>query len=87
MKSHANDGFCKLFDALPTDVQEKARQTYTLFRENPFDPRLQFKELGGSGGIWSVRIGLRWRALGRRVGNDIYWYWIGSHSGYDNRTR
>jgi hypothetical protein len=85
MKSHANDGFWKLYAALPADVQEKARQAYTLFRENPFDPRLQFKELAGSEGTWSVRIGLRWRALSRRAGNDIYW--IGSHSGNDNRTR
>jgi len=54
------------------DVQEEARRAYGLFRRDPFDPRLQFKQLGGRKGLWSARIGRNWRVLGRRVDNDIY---------------
>ena len=25
----------------------------------------------------------RWRALGRRDGNTVTWFWIGSHAEYD----
>jgi hypothetical protein len=33
--------------------------------------------------VYSIRIGNDWRALGQRSGDDIVWYWIGSHSEYD----
>jgi hypothetical protein len=33
--------------------------------------------------VWSVRAGLGWRALGVRVGDVMFWYWIGSHGDYD----
>ncbi len=33
--------------------------------------------------IYSVRIGLDYRALGVREGDDIVWFWIGSHADYD----
>lgn len=33
--------------------------------------------------IYSIRIGQGYRALGERAGNEITWYWIGSHSEYD----
>ncbi len=33
--------------------------------------------------IDSVRISLDHRALGVRAGEDIVWFWIGSHADYD----
>jgi len=48
---------------------------------DPFHAPLQFKEVRP--GIWSVRIGLHWRALARRNGEDLQWFWIGSHADYD----
>jgi hypothetical protein len=33
--------------------------------------------------MWSVRIGLSYRALGYIENKEIVWYWIGSHSEYD----
>jgi hypothetical protein len=32
---------------------------------------------------WSVRIGLRYRALAREVDGGYLWFWIGSHADYD----
>jgi len=43
---------------------------------------LQFKKLEGEDNIYSVRIGLEYRALAV-MKDRIVWYWIGSHSGYD----
>jgi hypothetical protein len=30
-----------------------------------------------------VRVGLAYRALGVRDGDDMIWFWIGSHGDYD----
>jgi hypothetical protein len=43
---------------------------------------LQFKRIRGD--VYSVRIGLHFRALGKRSAEDeITWFWIGSHAEYD----
>ena len=34
--------------------------------------------------IYSVRIGLSYRAVGLYEGDTIIWYWIGSHADYDH---
>ena len=36
--------------------------------------------------IWSVRIGIGWRALGviKTDEDKIVWFWVGSHAEYDN---
>ena len=33
--------------------------------------------------MYSVRIGLRYRALGVKTPDGVLWYWIGSHADYD----
>ena len=33
--------------------------------------------------IYSVRIGLGYRALGLLEGTVVTWFWIGSHADYD----
>ena len=68
---------------MPADVQEEADKAFALFQTDPFHPGLQFKELRGHPGYWSVRIGRRWRALGERRGSDVYWFWIGPHTEYE----
>ena len=37
--------------------------------------------------IMSVRVGLGYRALGTMHGEDILWFWIGSHADYDRLVR
>jgi len=34
-------------------------------------------------GLWSVRVGEHYRALGIDVKEGIYWIWIGAHAEYD----
>ena len=87
MNSHTTDKFRKAFAELPADVQKHARQAYRLFIENPYHPSLHFKPIHPTRPIYSVRIRLDYRAVGVRDGDDIIWYWVGSHAEYDKLIR
>jgi len=87
MNSHTTDKFRKAFAELPADVQKQAQQAYRLFIENPYHPSLHFKPIHPTRPIYSVRIRLDYRAVGVRDGDDIIWYWVGSHAEYDNLIR
>ena len=69
---------------LPTRVRLQARDAYVLLQRNPNHPGLRFKRLQGEEALYSVRIGLRYRALGRLEGETVVWFWIGSHAEYDS---
>ena len=73
--------FWPCFEHLPREVQEIAREKYRVWCDDPFHRSLYFKEL--MPGIWSVRINMQYRALGRRRGETVVWFWIGSHAEYD----
>lgn len=81
MISKTHEDFWTCFNALPEAVQKLARDKFQLWRKEAFAPSLQFKELLND--VWSVRINQNYRALGRRKGNLIVWFWIGTHSEYD----
>lgn len=71
MISHTTDKFRKAFAGLPVDVQNQARQAYRLFIENPYHPSLHFKPIHPTRPIYSVRVGLNYRAVGTRDGEEI----------------
>jgi len=83
MNSRTTRQFWRLFADLPSGVQRDAKRAYRLFQSNPGHPGLQFKKLEGEDNIYSVRIGLEYRALAAKKKDRIVWYWIGSHSEYD----
>ncbi|MBP1467389.1 hypothetical protein EYB53_016875 [Candidatus Chloroploca sp. M-50] len=83
MKSSITKTFRQHLESLPTTVQDQAARAYTLWRADPYHPSLEFKRVSQRQPIYSVRIGISYRALGLREGEDIYWFWIGSHSAYD----
>jgi mRNA-degrading endonuclease HigB of HigAB toxin-antitoxin module len=64
-------------------VQQQASKAYTLWKTDPYHPSLQFKRVSQKQPIYSVRIGLNYRALGLLESNHIYWYWMGTHNEYD----
>jgi hypothetical protein len=84
VSSHTTVAFRKAFADLPGHIQERAREAFHLFSENPAHPSLQFKQVHDSRPIYSARITLHYRALATRRGEDWIWFWIGSHSDYDN---
>ena len=87
MNSRLTDDFVACFAKLPDAVKAQARKAYRLWRQNPAHPGLHFKPIHTQEGVYSVRIGLGWRALGLREGDTIYWFWIGSHADYDTLVR
>jgi len=83
MRSSITKGFRDLLDQLPETVRDQAARAFALWRSNPRHPSLQFKSVSSSQPIFSVRIGLRYRALGLWQDDLISWFWIGSHAEYD----
>jgi hypothetical protein len=83
VKSRANQRFWRLFRELPDEIQERAREAYRNFRDNPGHPSLQFKKVDPEDPIYSVRVTRDYRALGILNGDTITWFWIGNHADYD----
>jgi len=84
MNAKATARFWRGFGALPTDAQRQAEDAYRRWATDPFHRSLEFKRISTGQPIYSVRIGLHWRALGAREGDTIIWFWIGSHAEYDH---
>ncbi len=76
-----NGDFWVCFNALPQEIQRLAREKFALWRHDAFNSALHFKPLIAD--LWSVRVNQTYRALGRRRGNLIVWFWIGTHAEYD----
>ena len=83
MRSITISPFWKLFDALPLEVQQHARQAFLQFQNDPFYPSLMFKEVNQKYDVWSARIDDQYRVLGYRRDGEIRWFWIGVHAEYD----
>ena len=81
MKSRTHRRFWNEFHRLPAHVQCLARDKFQIWQHDPFHPSMQFKPLRAN--VWSVRIGDHYRALARREGELVVWFWIGSHEEYD----
>nr|WP_210318954.1 hypothetical protein [Rhizobium paranaense] len=69
---------------MPKHVQELADRNFELLKSNPKHPSLHFKQVGR---FWSARVGISWRALAAADGEDLIWFWIGSHTDYDKLLR
>ena len=80
---HASPRFWECYNRLPTHVKDLADANFALLKQNPKHPSLHFKQIKQ---FWSVRIGLRYRALGVGVPDGVVWFWIGSHTEYDRLT-
>lgn len=83
MKSRTTRKFWRLFDRLPADIQQQARQAYLLFQGDPAYPSLHFKRVNATDPIYSLRIGIHYRAVGLFEGDTITWFWIGIHDDYE----
>ena len=80
MRHFASPFFWAAHDKLPPYVRALADKNYELLKSNPQHPSLHFKKVGR---FWSVRVGLRHRALAVEVEDSLLWFWIGSHADYD----
>ena len=84
MRSRRTAAFRRTFAALPERVQRaSARGLSALSRDNPNNPGLRFKRVHPTDPVFSVRIGVNYRAVGTLEGDVMIWFWIGSHADYD----
>jgi hypothetical protein len=81
VNSKTTSGFWAQFERLPVELQSLARKKYRVWQHEPFHPSLHFKEIVSD--LWSVRVNAKYRALARRKGDLVVWFWIGTHEEYE----
>ena len=83
MNSVVTAGFLDRLGRLPDSARHQASRAYALWRADPHRPSLQFKRISQRQPVYSVRVGLGFRALGLWEGETVTWFWIGTHAEYD----
>jgi hypothetical protein len=69
----ASPKFWAAYEALPAPIRKLADANYALLKRDPRRPSLQSKKAGR---YWSVRVGLRYRALAAEIDEGYLWFWI-----------
>ncbi len=80
LRHFANADFWSLYHRLPDDLRTIADKYFALLKSDPTHPSLHLKKIGE---LWSVRVGLHFRALGVDASGKeegIPWFWIGPHA-------
>ena len=80
MNHFASTRYWEYYRELPQAIQESTDKQFEILKQNPFHPSLHHEKVGN---YWSVRIGMRFRALSVKKDGDFLWFWIGSHAEYD----
>ncbi|WP_419662578.1 hypothetical protein Dvar_30390 [Desulfosarcina variabilis str. Montpellier] len=80
MKHHFSSSFWACYESLPPTIRTIADKNFQLIKENLHHPSLHMKKVGK---YFSVRIGMKYRALAVEVDDGLLWFWIGTHSEYD----
>ena len=80
MRHFASPAFWKLYEKLPSMVQELADKNFELLKADPKHPSLHLKKAGT---YWSARVGMKYRVLGTEIDEGMLWFWIGTHADYD----
>jgi len=80
MKHFANANFWTCYKKLPLPIQELADKSFKLLKEDSNHPSLHLKKVGR---FWSVRVGIKYRALAVEINEGLIWFWIGTHAEYD----
>jgi murein DD-endopeptidase MepM/ murein hydrolase activator NlpD len=83
VNSELTDDFLVCFERLPERIRRQARSAYRIWKANREHPGIDFKRVGTKSPVYSVRVGIGWRALGLKQGNTMLWFWIGPHAEYD----
>jgi mRNA-degrading endonuclease RelE of RelBE toxin-antitoxin system len=80
MRHLASPSFWECYNKLPVQIKELADKNFELLKENPQHPSLHVKKAGK---YWSVRVGMKYRALAVEVDEGLLWFWTGTHTEYD----
>ena len=58
-----------------------------MFRAASVEPAASVAEFKKIGAVWSVHVGLDYRALATGEADGYSWFWIGTHAEYDRLLR
>jgi hypothetical protein len=72
--------FWDAYNKLPSTVRRQADSAFAKMKADPYHPSVHLKRVGRH---WSARVGLHYRAIAIRTDDDFVWFWIGTHSGYN----
>ena len=64
---------------LPEPVRKLADRSFDMLKSASNHPSFRLKKVGR---YWTVRIGLRHRAVAVEAPDGLVWFWIGSHGEY-----
>ena len=81
MRHFTSPSFWELYAKLPASIRELADKNYELLKTNPRHPSLRLKKVRQ---YWSVRVGLKYRAVAVEIPEGLLWFWIGTHAEYDH---
>jgi hypothetical protein len=84
VKHFASPEFWFYYRQLPPEMRNLADKNFELLKSDPRHPSLRLKKVGI---LWSVRVGLRFRALAKDRPEGLVWFWIGPHDRYDEILR
>jgi hypothetical protein len=84
MRHLALPRFWQHYQALPKEIQQLADKNFALLQADPMHASLHFKRVGRTKQLWSVRVGIHYRALAVEKPEGLVWFWIGTHAEYDN---
>ncbi|HUT11665.1 MAG TPA: hypothetical protein VMY42_14285 [Thermoguttaceae bacterium] len=68
---------------MPGQVRRQASEAYKLFSQDSNHASLRFKKVHATEPVYSARISIGYRAVGVLDGDEIVWFWIGSHTDYE----
>lgn len=80
MRHFVSPSFWNCHRKLPPHIRQLADKNFKLFKENPYHTSLHLKKVRK---YWSVRVGVKYRALGVEGEGGVVWFWIGTHAEYD----
>ncbi len=84
MRHFASPSFWNCHRKLSINIQQLADKNFDLLKQNPHYASLHFKRVRK---YWSVRIGLKHRALAYEIAEGLLWFWIGTHAEYDKLVK
>ncbi len=74
--------FWEYFEELPSEVQALVSEKISAWAARSISPATAVQTAPWS--VWSIRIGPYYRALARRHGDLVVWFWIGTHKERNN---
>ncbi len=75
--------FWQHYRTLPEPVRKLADEKFQLPKADPRHPSLHFKKISGKQQLWSVRVGMNYRALASEKSTGFVWFWLRTHGEYD----